>query len=64
MLCRFATPTDLEVGDRVTLVRDPDYVGRIAVVEENRLSVMVQWDDCIGLDFQWSNKVAPIGETP
>ena len=49
--------TDLSVGDRVLHVKDPDYVGTVMVVEDNRLSVMVQWDDCDGLDFAWANKV-------
>jgi hypothetical protein len=58
MLGTFATETDLEPGDRVEHYRDAGTVGTIRVVEENRLSVMVEWDHAPGeLDFQWSNKV-------
>jgi hypothetical protein len=52
--------TDLEVKDRVYLVPDPDARGTVVEVEENRLSVMVVWDDSPSgtPDFQWANKVA------
>jgi hypothetical protein len=51
--------TDLEPGERVCLRREPERLGRVSVVEGNRLSVMVQWDDMDPgeLDFQWANKV-------
>jgi hypothetical protein len=65
MLGSVAEPTSLKVGDRVVHYRDPDLRGRIAVVEPNRLSVMVAWDrvsdnpgeDDEELDFQWANKL-------
>jgi hypothetical protein len=48
-----------EVGDRVAHIREISKTGTIKIVEDNQLSVMVQWDDLHEgeLDFQWSNKV-------
>lgn len=49
---------DWEVDDRVVHKKDMDRPGTVKIVEENRLSVMVEWDDLPGeLDFQWSNKL-------
>ena len=47
------------VNDRVAHDKEPDRQGIIKQVEDNRLSVMVQWDDMPDgeLDFQWSNKL-------
>lgn len=47
------------VGDRVEHYRAPELgSGTVKVVEENRLSVMIEWDNSSGeLDFQWSNKL-------
>lgn len=50
--------TDLKRDERVIHLRDPGVEGTVRVVEENLLSVMVEWDDNPGvLDFQWANKV-------
>jgi len=46
-----------QVGDRVVHYREPSARGTIEEVAENKLSVMVRWDDIEGLDFQWANKV-------
>jgi hypothetical protein len=49
-----------KVGDRVKHYKDMDGLpGTIKVVEENGLSVLVQWDDFSDgeLDFQWANKL-------
>jgi hypothetical protein len=46
-----------KVGDRVRLKRDSTYVGSIIQIEDNKLSMMVLWDDCDGLDFVWNNKI-------
>lgn len=48
-----------KVGDRVRHYRDDSLVGTIVIVEHNKLSCMVLWDDYLGtdLDFQWSNKL-------
>ena len=51
---------DFKVGDQVSLRREPDRRGTIKVVEDNQLSVMVQWDylkDDPAYDFQWINKL-------
>lgn len=54
--------TSLKIGDRVTHVKDHSLLGTIRVVEENLLSVMVEWDDVPGepYSFHWSNKIAHI----
>jgi hypothetical protein len=57
MLGTIATPTDLQVNERVRHSRDPDLIGTVTEVEENRLSVMVLWDGDDIPSFQWSNKV-------
>ena len=58
MFIREIYPTDLQVGDQVHLKREPTKTGKVILVEDNLLSVMVQWDDCPdALDFQWSNKL-------
>lgn len=51
--------TSLKVGDRVILIREPDVEGTVRVVEDNLLSVMVEWDDLPGepFSFHWSSKV-------
>ena len=51
-----------KVGDRVHHYRDDSLVGTIIIVEDNKLSCMVEWDDYLGmdLDFQWSNKLIPL----
>jgi len=48
-----------KVGDRVQHYRDDSLVGTIIIIENNRLSCMVAWDDYLelDLDFQWSNKL-------
>lgn len=50
------------VGDRVVHYRSPEMgSGTVKVVEENKLSVMVEWDDSPGeLDFQWSSKLRSV----
>ena len=45
------------INSRVYLKKDHNYIGNITKIEENRLSVMIQWDDCDGEDFQWANKI-------
>ena len=57
MIKTIASPTNLKIEDRVYLIRDITYIGTIKIIEDNKLSVMIQWDDCDGLDFQWSNKI-------
>lgn len=51
--------TQLEVGDRCYLIREPWAHGTVAVVEENRFFVMVEWDHLpdAAPNFQWGNKV-------
>jgi len=50
--------TDLKPGERVIHLRESGIEGTVRVVEDNLLSVMVEWDDTPGvLDFQWANKV-------
>jgi hypothetical protein len=45
------------VGDRVYHYRDYSLVGTIIIIESNKLSCMVLWDNRTELDFQWSNKL-------
>lgn len=45
------------VGDKVALKRDSSYIGEVSHIEDNGLSVMVMWEWCDGVDFQWSNKL-------
>lgn len=54
----------LKVGDRVEFTREPGVLGTIKIVEDNKLSVMVQWDDWEDgdLDFRWANKVRKVFE--
>jgi hypothetical protein len=54
-------PSDcgFRVGDRVCHVKDQNRPGTIRIIEDNQLSVMVQWDDLDEgeLDFLWLNKL-------
>ena len=60
----------LHVGDRVSHRSDQSLVGTVRKVEDNQLSVMVEWDvegeEGSSLapeedwDFQWSNKLIVI----
>jgi len=58
--------TKFNVGDLVEHKREPGKIGRIRHVEENNLSVMLEWIDDGDFDyfspqedwdFQWSNKL-------
>lgn len=53
---------DWVVGDRVVHYRAPESgPGTVKVVEENKLSVMVEWDDVPGeLYFQWSSNLRSV----
>lgn len=56
---------ELEIGNRVATHREPDVLGTVSHIEENRLSVLVVWDDGEGVpDFQWSNKVFRVTSPP
>jgi len=65
MLGSSVESTTFKVGDRVQHRKDYCLKGRVAVVEDNNLSVMVAWDrdpdwpgeDNEELDFQWSYKL-------
>lgn len=48
-----------KVGDKVSHVKEQDRPGTVMTVEDNELSVMVQWDDLGAdeLDFQWVTKL-------
>lgn len=61
MLGQARVNEDLNIGDRVAYYREPDVYGTVSHIEENRLSVLVVWDDGEGEpDFQWSDKVFKI----
>jgi hypothetical protein len=60
------------VGDMVELIREPGSIGRVCQVEENGLSVMVEWIEDKDFDyhspqedwdFQWINKIRKVVET-
>jgi hypothetical protein len=53
-----------KVGDRVAHIKEQDRPGTVKVVEDNQLSVMVQWDDLPEdeLDFQWVNKLVYLSD--
>jgi len=57
MLGNYQSPIDWKIGDRVEHYRDVSLTGTVIHVEENRLSVLVLWDDDNKPDFQWSNKL-------
>lgn len=65
MLGKASAPHEWNVDDVVVHYREEDRVGRVAVVEDNKLSVMVQWDDLPEgeLDFQWADKLVPYQPT-
>ncbi len=58
----YAADFDWHVDDRVLHVKDAFREGTIRQVEDNGLSVMVQWDDLPEdeLDFQWANKLVSV----
>jgi hypothetical protein len=63
MIGKDIQPTKWEVGARVYHRADPEMIGTVKVVEENALSVMVQWDHLIGdngPDFCWANKLGKV----
>jgi hypothetical protein len=61
MLGSYATGNEgHKVGDRVVYYRDDTLVGTIVLVEDNKLSCMVQWDGGSWWDFVWSNKIEKI----
>lgn len=45
------------INDRIFHYRDSEMKGVIKQIEDNKLSVMVLWEGCTELDFQWANKV-------
>lgn len=51
-----------QLEDIVAHVKEPHRLGAVKVVEDNNLSVMIQWDDMPEgeLDFQWANKVVRV----
>ena len=58
-----------KLEDRVRHVKDTFRKGTIKKIEDNRLSVMIVWDDMLdeynkygdeALDFQWANKIVKI----
>ena len=62
MLGKSIEPGIWKVDDRVAHYREPSMTGTIRIVEDNQLSMMVQWDGFPNgeLDFQWSNKLVAI----
>jgi hypothetical protein len=66
MIGKDIAPGKWQVDDRVYHLRDSNMHGTVKVVEENGLSVMVQWDHLIGdggPDFCWANKLGHLIET-
>jgi len=53
----------LQVGDKVTHIKDSSWTGTITHIDENLIeshgvtTCNVKWDDTEELDIQWSNKL-------